>query len=112
MSYQDIYDDRKKNFTIKMVEYKKNIDESNIVNKIQATIAELYQKREYELLTYCKDPSYQHRYRGAVLSTNGHIESDFYKSIEYETLLLSALEIIEKQNKKKEQKQHKKWFVV
>jgi len=94
MNFQDLYNERKKSLNIIMEQYKNNINRDNIINKIKATITELNEKREEEIKRLCNDLHYQNRYQGTVLSMNGGIEKDFNKSIEYETLLLSILDMI------------------
>lgn len=93
---QGFYDEFKKNEAIKIEKIKNDIkNNKNFAEKLKAVIAELNSKRELELLTVAKDLSYQHRYRGAILSTNGSIWNDFDKSIEYEAIFSSILEFID-----------------
>jgi hypothetical protein len=79
-----------------MEKYKNDISKNNINDKIKTIIAELNERREQEIKIVSNDLHYQHRYRGTVLSLNSSIWDDIDKSIEYETLLLSILEIINK----------------
>ena len=93
---QGFYDEFKKNESIKIEKIRTDIKNNKIfVEKLKSVIAELNSKRELELLTLAKDPSYQHRYHGAVLATNGGIWNDFDKSIEYEAIFSSILDFID-----------------
>lgn len=87
MNSQDIYNNRMRGF-------KNNINNNNISDKLKSTIAELNEGRELYLRQFSSDLSFQNRYRGEILSCNRHIEDDFNKSIEYEALLTSSLQLI------------------
>jgi|LakMenEpi03Aug12_release.lakeMendotaPanAssembly.Ray.scaffolds.fasta_scaffold289376_2 hypothetical protein len=93
---QAFYDEFKKNESIKMEKITTDIKNNKIfVEKLKSVIEELHSRRELELLTFAKDPSYQLRYHGAVLATNGGIWNDFDKSIEYEAIFSSILDFID-----------------
>jgi hypothetical protein len=93
---QGFYNEFKKNESTKIEKIRTDIKNNKIfVEKLKSVIAELNSKRELELLTLAKDTSYQHRYHGAVLATNGGIWNDFYKSIEYEAIFSSILDFID-----------------
>jgi hypothetical protein len=82
MNLQNIYNE----LNIKKKEYKKNINKNNIVDNIKKIICELNEKRDKEIIKILKDYENQN----SIISIN----EDIYKSIEYETILISILEII------------------
>jgi hypothetical protein len=92
MNLQNIYNE----LNIKKEEYKKNINKNNIVTNIKKIICELNEKRDKEIIKILKDYENQN----SIISIN----EDIYKSIEYETILISILENIEKKDEKK------KWY--
>jgi hypothetical protein len=96
MNSQDIYNNRMRGFNDRMTEYKNNINNNNISDKLKSTIAELNEKRELYLRQFSSDLSFQNRYRGEILSCNRPMEDDFNKSIEYEALLTASLQLIKK----------------
>ena len=98
MNSQDIYNNRMRGFNDRMTEYKNNINNNNISDKLKSTIAELNEKRELYLRQFSSDLFFQNRYRGEILSCNRHMEDDFNKSIEYEALLTASLQLIKKNN--------------
>ena len=91
MNTNALYTELKKNLEVK----KTNFKQGNIIDKIKKTIMDLNIKRESQLIRFSQDTYYQHIYRGAILSEDD-IWKDFDKSIEYEALFESILEIIDK----------------
>jgi len=64
MNSQDIYNNRMRGFNDRMTEYKNNINNNNISDKLKSTIAELNEKRELYLRQFSSDLFFQNRYRG------------------------------------------------
>jgi hypothetical protein len=110
MNPQDIYNERIRGDNVKMAEYKNNINKNNISDKLKSMIAELNRRRTELNRRFSYDLTIQHRpITWGLITDTDFIWDDINKSIEYEVLLSSALEIIEKDKQKEE---NCNWFSV
>ena len=71
----------------------------NEIQKLQSMISELQNRRNEADKALSTNLYEAILYKGSVLSTNGSIKNDFDKSIEYEAILTTSLQLI-KNNKK------------
>jgi len=99
MNPQEIMENMKKYQNDRIKSIKDEINNDNIAEKIKAFIGELNEKRRLYNLEFASSynsPYGRGQYMGQILSTNGSADTDIQKSVEYEALLVSILEIIKK----------------
>lgn len=99
MNPQEIIENMKKYQNDRINSIKDEINNDNIAEKIKAVIGELSEKRRQynnEFASSYNSPYGRGQYRGQILSTDGGADNDIQKSVEYEALLVSILEIIKK----------------
>lgn len=94
MNINDMYENIRKQLNINLNNIKDNI-KNNEIQSLNLMIIELQEKRNLYIKKLSNDSTFQNRYRGEVLSTNSSIWSDFDKSIEYEAILLSIVNLLD-----------------
>jgi len=100
MNYNERYSSITTQHNIKLDNQKLKIKD-NEIQKLQSMISELQNRRNEAVKALSTNLYFRNLYRGSgsVLSTNGSLDDDFNKSIEYEAILTISLELI-KNNKK------------
>lgn len=98
MNYNERYSSITTQHNIKLDNQKLKIKD-NEIQKLQSMISELQNRRNEAVKALSTNLYEAILYKGSVLSTNGSLENDFDKSIEYEAILTTSLQLI-KNNKK------------
>jgi hypothetical protein len=95
MNSNDLYLSLTTNHNIILDNQKLKIKD-NEIQKLISMISEIRDKRNEAVKTLSSNLNFGNIYRGSVLSTNGSISNDFDKSIEYEAILTTSLQLIKK----------------
>ena len=100
MNYNERYSSITTQHNIKLDNQKLKIKD-NEIQKLQSMISELQNRRNEAVKALSTNLYFRNLYRGSgsVLSTNGSLENDFDKSIEYEAILTTSLQLIKNNNK-------------
>ena len=100
MNYNERYSSITTQHNINLDNQKSKIKDNEIQTLI-SMISELQNRRNEAVKALSTNLYFRNLYRGSgsVLSTNGSLDDDFNKSIEYEAILTISLELI-KNNKK------------
>lgn len=97
MNYNECYSSITKQHNINLDNQKSKIKD-NEIQKLLSMISELHDRRNEAVKALSTNLYFSNLYRGSVLSTNGSLDDDFNKSIEYEAILTTSLQLI-KNNK-------------